>query len=197
MGETSKAIGNCVIQKINYLEREMTYSKATLAQLRRGLGKTPGSIPDIWGITIEGIPDGFISLGSKPSKGEWAVHIALTLFAMHQQGVEKKMNSNEREDSLGGALRKLIKSEDDEIRIKRRFDALATSGSIEELSNHLRGLVQLLKGDGIPLNYGKLAEEIFLYQMPTVEDSIRLKWGRDFYKYRKKTDVEVISQPEQ
>jgi len=156
---------------------------AALAILRRGCGKTPGSIPALWAVTYRGMPDELIGSGKDPTRAEWAVHIALTLFALHQQGtLIKERCMNQEGQHLGIALRKLVKKEDDEARIKRRFDAAATSDGVIMLSNHLRGLVQLLKRENIALDYERLTKNIYWYQIPDERDSVRLNWGRDFYR---------------
>ncbi len=53
----------------------------------------------------------------------------------------------------GKAVACLIHGEDDKTRIQRRFNVLATSADIQELAHHLRGMIQLLRSEGIPLDY--------------------------------------------
>jgi CRISPR system Cascade subunit CasB len=74
--------------------------KATLARLRRGIGKTPGSLPDLWEITLSDLPEALQGIGEEPTHGEWAVHTALTLYALHQQGRDPKKQSIEKESFL-------------------------------------------------------------------------------------------------
>ena len=88
----------------------------------------------------------------------------------------------------GTALRKLVRDDDDENRIKRRFDKVATADSMEEISHHLRGLIQLMKAEDIPLDYPGLAEDLFRFQNPELRDTIRLKWGREYYSFIKKNE---------
>ena len=167
-------------------------SKSMLANLRRGIGESPGSVPALWEITFNGLPENLSGTDTSPSKAEWSVHTALTLFALHQQGKEMKQQPmNQEGASLGKSLRRLISSEDDEKRVKRRFDAAATSDSLEEFSHHLRGLVQLLKSQNIPLDYPALAEDLYWFQNPEQRDLVRLGWGRDFYRILPKTDLEI------
>jgi len=165
--------------------RNDSVTRATLANLRKGIGKQPGSLPTLWDITFSGIPVDSLSKDSEPTKEEWAIHTCLTLFALHQQGkdIEQQCMSKEGE-FLGISLRKLIASEEDEKRIKRRFDAASTADSLKEFSFHLRGLIQILRSENLPLDYPMLAKELFLFQIPDARDSIRLKWGRDFYRYK-------------
>ena len=165
-------------------------ARATLAKLRRGIGKPPGSMPEIWGATLEDLPDEMKSKNGVPTICEWAVHTALTLYALHQQGrdLHKKPMSCENV-SLGCAIRRLVKSKEDEPRVKRRFDAAATSDDLEEFSYHLRGLVELLKTEDVPLDYPALTRDLYWFQIPETRDSVRLSWGQDFYRYSKTEDT--------
>lgn len=180
-----KLAGRFVVRQIHGLldaSRE-SEGRARLAQLRRGLGKAPGTMPELWQTTLSGLPESLYSKDGQPTPGEWAVHIALTLFAFHQQGFETKAQSmNQSGERLGQAVGKLVKNEKDDLpRIKRRFDAAATSDDVAELSNHLRGLVSLLKAAEQPLDYQALAEDLLWFQYPAARDRVRLRWGQDFY----------------
>ncbi len=180
-----KQAGSYVRRKINQLCSSQNNSavKAALAKLRRGIGKIPGSMPELWDITMKDLPEELTGKDETPSYGEWAVHTALTLFALHQQGKDLKSQCMNKEGmTLGIAVRSLIKSDEDENRIKRRFDAAATSESMEEISHHLRGLIQLMKAENITLDYPKLTEDLYRFQFPEARDSVRLKWGRDFFR---------------
>ena len=156
---------------------------AALAKLRRGIGKEPGSQPDLWEVTLDELPESLVGTDDRPSYGERAVHTALTLFALHQQGKEiKEKCMNEAGATLGGAMRQLIRRKPErEAAIKRRLIATVTSDSFEELAWHLRGLVQLLRDEEITLDYPLLAKELYRYQYPGNRDRIRLQWGRQFY----------------
>lgn len=159
--------------------------RATLAELRRGVGKVPGSVPRLWSITFEGLPESLTRKGGEPTYGEWAVHSALTLFALHQQGKDPILKCMSQDGaSLGGALRKMSPTEEEERRVKRRFDAAATADSLAECAHHLRGLVQLLKAEDLPLDYPEMAADLFRFQFPEGRDWVRLKWGRDFYRWK-------------
>ena len=165
--------------------------KFKLAQLRSGIGKHPGNISALWDITMEGLPESLMSTSPNgaPSFGEWAVHSAMTLFALHQQGNDLKQKCMNREgEGFGKTVRKLVENADDFERIKRRFDIVVTSNSIEEISHHLRGIIQLLKTKDLPLNYPDLAQDLFYFQTIKTRDNTRLKWGRDFYRIQKQEE---------
>ena len=76
---------------------------------------------------------------------------------MHQR------RSDGKRLGLGEVCRRLARKDlaqqDLDTGVRRRFHAAATSVSVDELVGHLRGLVTLLRGAGIPLDYQQLAEE--------------------------------------
>jgi CRISPR system Cascade subunit CasB len=191
MTDEANQVRQYVYNKIFHLltNKNDSATRAILAKLRRGIGKQPGGIPELWEITLGGLPEELTGKGSEATRGEWAVHTALTLYALHQQGKDiSKQCMSQDGQSLGRSLRKLIDNEDDEKRIKRRFDAAATSNSLEEFSHHLRGLIQILKSEDIPLDYPALAKELYFFQFPEARDSVRLRWGRDFYRGYKEAE---------
>lgn len=81
--------------------------RAELAELRRGVGRQPGDLPALWGALLADMPEQ-LQGSNGPSKAEWAVYTALTLFALHQQG-EAGVSMNQPGRTLGGAVRQLAK----------------------------------------------------------------------------------------
>ena len=79
--------------------------RAELAELRRGVGRQPGDLPALWGALLADMPEQ-LQGSNGPSKAEWAVYTALTLFALHQQG-EADVSMNQPGRTLGGAVRQL------------------------------------------------------------------------------------------
>jgi CRISPR system Cascade subunit CasB len=158
--------------------------RATLARLRRGVGKPPGSDPELWRITLEGLPPELAGKDGMPSHGELAVHTALTLYAMHQQSNRSKQMSVPGR-KFGKAVRSLAMKRDgnnyENGSVKRRFIVAATSKTIQEFSHHLRGLIQLMRAEDVALDYPELAKDLFVVQSPDCSDQMRLKWGQDFY----------------
>ena len=158
--------------------------RAELAKLRRGVGHRPGELPELWGSFLLGMPEGFQG-NNGPTAAEWAVYLALTLYAVHQQGNDQPMNRPG--NTLGRAVRQLAERNTSagqdwtESSVLRRFNALATADSIPEVSHHLRGMIQLLRREGIPLDYPQLAEDLYQYQFVDGAPNVRLRWGRDLY----------------
>lgn len=164
--------------------------KAAFANLRRGIGKAPGELPELWGELFTNMPERMFGREG-PSYAEWAVYSALTAFALHQQGHDPRMEPMYLSGrGIGKAAKLLVEGEDDEERIRRRFNIIATSTDMRELANHLRGLVNLLKAKGIAMDYADLAADLFMYQFPEARSNVRLKWGQDFYGFIERKEDE-------
>ena len=170
--------------------------RAELARLRRGIGHAPGELPELWGSFLRGMPEGFQGGKNGPSHAEWAVYLALTLYAVHQQGNDRPMNRPG--NTLGRAVRQLAERNSagqdwTEASVLRRFNALATAEEITEISHHLRGMIQLLsdaKDGGIPLDYPQLAADLYELQCTDpryaqIPANVRLRWGQDLYRETK------------
>lgn len=189
---TGTSVAQVTAQKLMqlYNQRGERSFRGILANLRRGVGHAPGEMPQLWGFFLDKIPEKWMG-DQEPSKEEWAVYTAITLFALHQQGKNPETEwMNQPDAALGKSVAKLIGSADDEERVSRRFHTLATASSMEELSHYLRTMVQLLRGQNIPLDYPALAEDLYWYQRPEHQAHIRLRWGQDFYRRTK------LEQPE-
>ena len=184
-----------VISRILYGQSPAA-QKASLANLRRGVGREPGSLPDLWGEFLLDLPETMYGRDGKPSREEWAIYMAVTLFALHQQGHDPAIEPMYRAgNSFGEAVEGLVTDENDFPRILKRINAVATAASIQALERHLRSLIQLLRAKGIPVDYSSLAGDLFQYQFPESVSQIRLRWGQDFYgAYNRSRKQEVEEQ---
>lgn len=175
-----KQVEDFVSRRITYLERHAQSNPKALAELRRGVGKEPGELPQLWQYVLYQLPPEMEGRYG-PSREEWAIYLALTLFSLHQQGRTKSMM--EKGLSLGKAIARLVKRGDEfgEERVTRRFTMVAGSSDIKGLSVHLRGVIQLLKSEEIPLDYGRLASDLYMFQSPSMRAKVLLQWGQDYY----------------
>lgn len=162
--------------------------KAALANLRRGVDCAPGDLPELWGAFLEDLPPELEGKEGRPSKAEWAAYLAMTLYALHQQGHDlPNENMNRPGEGLGKAVRRLANTQlrpkegPEDASVLRRFNALATAEAMPERVHYLRGIVQLLRAEGVPLDYVRLAEDLYWLQVPAVAPRIRLQWGQDYY----------------
>lgn len=184
MSVNSKEVKDFVKRRIEWLfVQNDSLVKAALANLRRGIGRAPGDMPELWGIVLQDMPEEMMSRGGEPSKAEWASYTALTLFALHQQGKDLQSERMYKEGaSLGDSVRRLAGNEDERQAVTRRFNAMATASDMVEAAHHMRGLVQLMRSKSIPLDYPALAADLFNYQYPERVSDIRLRWGEAYYK---------------
>ena len=164
-----------------YLEGR-SEGNAWLAELRKS-GDTPGASPATWTIEFEGFPDELVGKTDEPSPGERAAHLAFCLYATHQQSQGRPMHQSGRDHDLGAAVARLQTARSNAAptdQLPSRFAALGTAGSMDEITHYMRQLVTLLRAQEIPLDYGRLAGQIYRLQNPATADAVRLEWGRGF-----------------
>jgi CRISPR system Cascade subunit CasB len=176
--------------KIKQLDDDTPWARGMCAKLRRGIGKSPGELPELWAATLANAPDAWDGRDGVASKEQNAIHTALTLYALHRQGKNAGM-SKEGGDSLGGAAARLVTPDKGNLdAVKRRFDAVATASGFLELSHHARGVIQMLKAspENLTMDYPSFAVDLYFYQIPTLTSRVRLSWGQDFYRVLGRTE---------
>ena len=182
-------VGQVVDQRISNLQQRLLSERyrdpaavSALARLRRGAGKEAGTVLDVLEFTVSyrfwygdesAAEDSAIT-----ARYENAAHLAMTLYALHQQSRSQRMHR--RGQGLGSALRNLD-SGPTSPPITQRFRMLGTADSFDELSHHLRGIVQLLRNGSSSLDYGRLADELVAWQDGRRE-RVQLSWARGFYR---------------
>ncbi|MFH8400802.1 type I-E CRISPR-associated protein Cse2/CasB [Streptomyces anulatus] len=162
---------------------------AELARLRRGAGKRVHQVQDLWGTggteelarLLDGRNDFF-----RLEYAEEAVFLASTMWALHQQsGREKGMH--DRRQNLGGAVRTLIRlkgapSEDEEDSpLRKRLVRVGTAESLDSVAVRLREIVLLLRGAREPLDYARLAGQLYRWQHRPDRAGVQREWGREFH----------------
>ena len=187
----TERVSSVVDKKVRRLQNgyrnNQSAAVAALARLRRGLGKPAGSVLDILEFTHA---DELAGTTDEPTFGETAAHLCLTLYALHQQSQSQPMHQSGH--PLGRSIRALIPTSLGENytghSVAKRFAMLGTADSAEELVHHLRGMVQLLRTNGVPLDYGQLAVDLVGWQAPGRRAQVRLRWGRDFHHTPQQND---------
>jgi CRISPR system Cascade subunit CasB len=183
-----KRPGAYVEQRLNRMRNDPDegFVKAALAKLRRGAGRQPGEMPELWGFFLQDLPEQWQGQRD-PSRAEWAIYGALTLFALHQQGHAGAAEwMHQPGQLLGKALRKLVSALDGdrdsrENRVRQRMNRLAGSMDIADLIIQMRSVVKLLGSNGIGLDYAALADDLYWMQFPEFKNGVKLRWGQDFY----------------
>ena len=164
--------------------KELSKTKATLSNLRNSVGRP--SVENLEGIKLlyEFIPEEFYTKYSKLTFEENAILTTLQLYAIHQQSEDESVNDTEKKDgwdNVGESISEM-RNEDNFLSLDRRFNAMITSQSFEELSNHLRQLIKILKGtkELIKINYPKLAQDLYDFARG-YDERVRLNWSRAYY----------------
>jgi CRISPR system Cascade subunit CasB len=209
--ERADALAKLVGERVTAVQRGYLAgtmaAQANLAKLRRALGQPAGSSPDVWELTIAGVETIEVPpRDGSPSRAEKAVHLAMTLYALNQRSVpvpthltrpgpadldrldeheqHKKIAGYRDRAGLGRACARLRSaSHFNEDAVIRRFAALATAQSFDEITYHLRSMVSQFNAESIGLDYGRLARDLYLLQFDAYADSVRLGWARDFHRY--------------
>lgn len=181
-------VGSAVHQHITTLQgrflKDRSDAVAALARLRRGVGRAPGETPDLWGLT------GTEPLHERHARGafseeeflraEEAAHAAVTLWSLHQQSHHIARMHRRPGPELGTAVRRLAPGAGIDEPTRKRFVRAGTATTPVVLSTRLRELVLLLRREGIPLDYGLLADQLCQWTLPGGAQRVRRSWGRSY-----------------
>lgn len=182
-----KAVGKAVDERIRRLQggylRDESAAVATLAKIRRGAGKTIEEVPELVGLTIDhDFYETFDVHDPRTPDAETAVHEALTLYALHQQSKSEPMYK--RGCEFGAAVRQLMPKDKFDEPVRMRFVQVQKAINKSTRPERLRGIVQLWRNAGIPLDYALLADQLFDAHTPAGAERVRRSWGRGFQAYR-------------
>ena len=175
---------------VHRLSTSSPSARALRAQLRGALGKEVGTVPEIWGLTLDASP---VDQDKTPTYGEKATHAALTLWALHQGSNTQPMHdSSEQPLRFASAIRLIAEKQRgdklaEETPIYRRFAAAVQAPTFAGLLVHLRSLVSQLNSAELPCDYGQLAADLFTWQNPRYRTSVMRDWGRQFFSRVKQT----------
>lgn len=156
-------------------------ARATLSRLRRAAAQEPGVDPRAWWEVSEEVlgelPSGDLGRDTAPSTAEWASFVAITLFSLHQQSQTQPMHV--KGASLGAAVGTLRRRTESGS-IKQRLDAVMLATTEAGIRYHLRSLIGLLNAHDIPLDYGRLADDLRRMRHPGRRRDAVIRWGRDY-----------------
>jgi len=160
---------------INYLQSLVEKdNRGALASLRRGLGQSPGSVPEMYRYVIPHLPE------NPPKWQEQSYYLVAALFASHPKSTD--------EGNLGAHLAK-ARAEGNEDALERRFTALL-SAHPDDLPDYLRQTVSLLKSKEIPVNWNQLLSDLQWWSHTEYGDRVRKRWATAFWGYRQTSSEE-------
>ncbi|MFI9627578.1 type I-E CRISPR-associated protein Cse2/CasB [Streptomyces sp. NPDC052042] len=168
---------------------------AELARLRRGAGKRAHEVQDLWGVGPLDDLAALLAERSEPTRqreakaaeaAEEAVFLATTLWALHQQSRrEDGMHADKRQ--LGGAVRALIQqhaapgADEENSPLRTRLVRVGTAESLDSVAVRLREIVLLLRAASEPLDYARLAGQLYRWQHRPDRPGVQREWGREFH----------------
>ncbi len=186
--QTVLSVMNTMLIKLTALS-DSSAGKAILAKLRNSVGKPLSETTDIWPILFENLPDKFLGQNDYPSDEERVILTTLQLYAIHQQSVKTiKAPLKEEFYNIGKALRQIHTGERQQS-IDRRFNAMITAKTFDELVYHLRHFIKLLKAKSpeTKVDYAKLADDLYWF-LKGKQERVRIAWARQYYRQISKGD---------
>ena len=157
---------------VGHLERLVEREdRAALAELRRGLGRAPGEAAGMHRHIVPYIP---------PDAAPWdeaPYYLVASLFALHQGSLPHDEEGG-RVTNLGASYGRLS----DEVgreSVEKRFVALLNAER-EELPNHLRQAISLLKSREIRVDWLQLLRDVRRWDHP--ERRVQRSWARAYWR---------------
>lgn len=147
--------------------------RAPLAALRRGLGKPPGEAAEMYRYVVP-----FLRRESRWSEEE-AYYLVAALFALHQGNWPADGSGDAPASTNFGASLAWLAREVEGDSVERRFVALLNSHR-DELPDHLRHGVGLLKAHGIPVDWAQLLRDLQEWEWES--RSVQRAWARAFWR---------------
>ena len=142
--------------------------RAALARLRRGLGKAPASVYEVYPIVQPWLP---VDL---PRWDQEAAYLIASLFAAHPYTGGR--------GSLGRAFTELAQARKarrrDSDSLEKRFVALLNSHR-DDLPEHLRHAVSLLAAEPVALDWRQLLDDVRHWSHP--DRFVQRRWARDYW----------------
>jgi len=152
------------------VERE---DRGALAQLRRGLGKPPGSCAAMYPYVVP-----WLRTDCPPWEQD-AHYLVASLFASHA-------DHSDHFRSMGETMRRVGAASGDDASTERRFVALLNASG-DELPDHLRHAVALAKSKGVSVNYERLCKDIMNWNSDF--RNVQKAWAADFWAQKITTTV--------
>ncbi|MFJ3505081.1 type I-E CRISPR-associated protein Cse2/CasB [Streptomyces sp. NPDC090135] len=150
-----------------------------LAALILGLTVSAGNVPQMWPFYRTRVDDALASRGQIPDYLV-AEHMALALFASHQQGQARLMH---RPGVRLGAATRALHDRFSLEGVEGRMAAAAQARSLNAVFNHLRGLVSQLAVIGQPLDYTRLLADLRSWPFPESRSRTLRTWGSDYHAW--------------
>ncbi len=191
-GKTVSQVSSKIVSQISSTLDTST-AKASLANLRNSIGKSPNETVDVWQIMFEHMPDEFLGRDGELTAEETVILNTLQLYALFQQGSVERValdQDTSNWENMGTSFATL-RSNADKASVDRRFNTMITSTTYDELIYHLRQMFGLLKSKTkgqVKVNFAKLSQDLFWFILGN-EENVRIAWSREYYRNRNEAEV--------
>ena len=156
---------------ISYLQTlAQQQNRAALAALRRGLGRSPGTVPEMYPHIVPWIPE------NAHPREEAAYYIIAALFALHPECTDT--------GNMGDHMAQAAHQSGNPEAVERRFTALLAAHP-DDLPEYLRQTVSFLHSKNVPINWDQLFADVKLWSHPQYGDVVRKRWATQFWRFRK------------
>ena len=158
--------------------------RGPLAMLRRGLGKPPGTVMEMYPYVAPWVPD------NAKRREENAYYLVAALFGLHPLNWRiDKSRPAYHPTNFGASYAQLKKDADGNDRTtsaERRFVGLLNCHH-DDLPDHLRHGVSLLSSRNIPVDWARLLSDLRHWDDP--DRYVQRNWARSFWTSELSTDV--------
>ena len=183
--EAAREVGSTVDRRIRRLQSLSEHPRrAALANLRRGVGRAPGELPELWGSFLADMPEEFFRQRRRSVGGGMGrLSRAHPLCAAPAGADEAHVRTGGRAwpGPCAGCLRTP----------RAAFTAASAPWSPPAAWRRFRticaGLIQLLRDKSLPLDYPQLARDLYRLQFPQSAPGVKLQWGQEYFS-RKDAD---------
>ncbi len=194
--QNANLIGAYVARKVLRLQSAFLGSgsgsadaRASLARLRR-LDKPSGGA---WASAGDELFSGLPDIGASRKDEERmlkTIKASLKLYAVHQQSKQKPMalgpkdadDGSNAHRSFGWSCRQIEPDIDSAAGVVRRLVSVEAARDFAGIENCLRGLIQLMRANDVPVDYYQLARDLYLMQFDGCRDDVFMRWSRDYYR---------------
>lgn len=145
--------------------------RAALAALRRGLGKTPGEVAEMFPYVIHWC-------GGMDERRQNDFFLVAALFATHQgPRPPHPASSDPRRNNLGASFR-ILSDRTESGSIEKRFVALLNA-SRPELDDHLRHAIKLMRANSVGVDWAQLLHDLAGWNWSS--RAIQRRWASGYW----------------
>jgi CRISPR system Cascade subunit CasB len=149
---------------IKYLQT-LVENRAALAHLRRGLGQSPGTEPQMFPYVASWVG------AETPGWAEKSLYLIAALFAYHPDTA--------RAGNMGDHFASLRRHLPDDTSLERRFVGLLAAHPEDLGRFHLRQVISYLKSHEIPVNWAQLLADVRAWGVSS--RYVQTEWARAFW----------------